>query len=78
MSARFAISSRGSPGGLSHLGLQAESAEELADIGRVVNADIEVGVITDVRRQVQRASGGIVQARLHATLLRAALGQQFR
>ena len=37
-------------------------AEQLADVGRVMDADIEVGVVADRRRQVQRAVGGLSAA----------------
>src|SRR3712207_8282375 len=53
-------------------------AEHLADVGGVVNAHVEVGVVADARREVQRAGGGIVQARLHLGALSTALGQQLR
>ena len=52
--------------------------EQLADIGRVVDADIEVGVVTDRGRQVQRAFGGVVEQGLHPTLLGGTCREQLR
>ena len=44
----------------------------------MVNADVEIGVVPNVCRQMHRAVGGLVQAWLHPALLRAALSQQLR
>ena len=51
-------------------------AEQLADVGGVVDADIEVGVVADAGRQVHRAVGGRVQQRLDPALLWRACGEQ--
>jgi hypothetical protein len=44
----------------------------------VVDADVEVGVVADARRQMQRAFLGGVQAGLEPRLLGPALGEQRR
>ena len=51
--------------------------ELLADIGGMMNADVEIGVVADMRRQVQRAGFRSMQARLHLVPVRIALCQQF-
>jgi hypothetical protein len=50
-------------------------AEQFADRGGVVDADVEIGVVADAERQVQRAIGDRVQAGQHAQAHRVA-GQQ--
>ena len=53
-------------------------AEQLADVLRVLDADVEVGVVANPRRQVQFALAGRVQRGLQRSLVRAVFRQQFQ
>ena len=50
--------------------------EQLADIGRVVDADVEIGVVADARRQVQACSPRPRCSRFSSRSLGAAIRQQ--
>jgi len=53
-------------------------AEQFADVLRMFDADVEVGVVIDLGRQVHLAIGGTVQHLRLAGLQLAAFGQQFQ